>query len=781
TLTRKQPDTQALTHTLARLHTHGANIDWTAWYPAAPTPRTVELPTYAFQHQRYWLAPPTPRADANATGHDLAETQLWDAIEELDVDTLTSTLRLEKGSPGIDALLPALPVLSAWRRQHREQNVIDSWRYRTTWQHLPDPAAAPALTGNWLLIVGSGLEDHPAVHAAGQALDAHGAASETLSIDGAAIDRDALARQLTRLADGTEPAGILSLLAFDESPHPDYPAVPTGLAATAILVQALSDTGISPPLWCLTQGAVAATSTDPLPHPHQALIWGFGRVAALEHPHLWGGLIDLPGAIDDRTPARIAGFLVSGQPEDQVAIRSTPLARRLDQAPTTDVVPATWQPTGTTLITGGTGGLGAHIARWLAHHGAPHLHLTSRSGPNAPGAAELTEELTALGTTVTITACDVTDRTALHHLIDTIPTEHPLTTVIHAAGIPENTPLAELDLPHIDEVLRPKALAATHLHELTKDLDLTAFVLFSSGAAAWGSSRQASYAAANAYLDALAEHRRAQGLPATSLAWAPWSEAGMAADDAAIEYYNRRGMKPLTTDLALTSLQHALDCDDTTVTIADIDWEKFPTSFTAQRPSPLLSHLSATPPQLPGASDSTAAPSSLQRRLATSAPAEQHQLLLHHIRTHAATILGHATIDVIPPAQPFQELGFDSLTAVEFGNQLSATTGIDLPPTLIFDHPTPKEMADFLRERLVDGEVTSEGRLLSELDQWDAAAEPSAVDEAARRRITGRLQLLLAKWTDTEREAERSTAHSELETATAEDIFDLISDEFGKS
>ncbi|MEU4898741.1 KR domain-containing protein, partial [Streptomyces sp. NPDC044780] len=384
--------------------------------------------------------------------------------------------------------------------------------------------------------------------------------------------------------------------------------------------------------------------------------------------------------------------------------------------------------------------------------------------------------------TVTITACDASDRTALQHLLDTIPAEHPLTAVVHTAGVAENTPLAELDLSRIDAVLRPKALAATVLHELTEDLDLSAFVLFSSGAATWGGSRQPSYAAANAYLDALAEHRRARGLPATSVAWAPWSEAGMAADEAVVDYYRRRGMRPLDTDLAIASLQHSLDHGDTTITIADIDWERFPAGFTAQRPSPLLSGLAAAAAPTDVVPDATAAMSgSLARQLATGTPAQRHQLLLHHIRTHAAAILGHSTVDAVPPAQPFQELGFDSLTAVEFGHRLSAATGVELPPTLVFDHPTPKELADFLRERLVEGEPASEGHLLSELDRWDAVSEPSAVDEAARRRITGRLRLLLAKWGETEGETRRSAAHSELEAATAEDIFDLISDEFGKS
>ncbi|MBI0383563.1 polyketide synthase, partial [Streptomyces albiflaviniger] len=288
TLTRKQPEAQALTHTLARLHTAGVNVDWTSWFPADPAPRVVGLPTYAFQHQRFWLAPPAARTSSEGAAGDPAEAQLWHAIEELDVDALTSTLQLEKDGPGVDALLPALPVLSTWRRRHRERSTIDSWRYRVAWKQLPDPAAAPALSGTWLLLVPSGLAEHPAVHATVQALDAHGAAHEVLSLDGAEARRDALAPLLSHLPDGSTPEGILSLLALDQTPHPDHPAVPAGLAATAAVVQALGQTPPIAPLWCVTQGAVAATATDPLPHPHQAQIWGMGRVAALEHPHLWG-------------------------------------------------------------------------------------------------------------------------------------------------------------------------------------------------------------------------------------------------------------------------------------------------------------------------------------------------------------------------------------------------------------------------------------------------------------------------------------------------------------
>ncbi|MGH3381759.1 MAG: type I polyketide synthase, partial [Actinoallomurus sp.] len=576
TLTRDHGDHAQLVRAVAQAFVAGVPVDWTAVFPGQRTARAVSLPTYAFQRRRYWVEP-AARPGSGDNGHDPAETRLWAAIEELDVDALTTTLRLDDDSRAMEDLRPALPILSAWRRRHREQTLLDSWRYRATWTRLPDPPGATSLFGTWLLAVPDGQDEHPAVRATAEALHSRGATALIVPVDTREADRDALAGRLSDLAVETEVEGVLSLLAMDEDPHPVHAAVPGGLAATTALIHALGDAGVIAPLWCLTQGAASVSPADPLPHPVQTQVWGLGRVAALENPQRWGGLIDLPTTVDQHTPGRLAALLAPGQPEDQVAIRATgAFARRLQHAPAIGANGATtWRPDGTTLVTGGTGELGARVARWLAQNGAPHLLLTSRSGPDAPGAEQLSEELTQLGSTVTITACDVADRTALEDLLGTIPAEHPLTAVIHTAGIPENTAFADLDLPHIGQVLRPKAYAAAHLHELTRDLDLSAFVLFSSGAAAWGSGLQGSYAAANTYLDALAEHRRALGLPATSIAWGPWGEAGMAADETAVTYFARRGLSPLDPGLAIKSLHHALDHGDTTITVADIDWEKF--------------------------------------------------------------------------------------------------------------------------------------------------------------------------------------------------------------
>jgi polyketide synthase 7 len=597
-------------------------------------------------------------------------------------------------------------------------------------------------------------------------------------VDTANAERAPLARELGAT---DEPAGFVSLLALDETPHPRHPALPAGLTATTVLIQALADAAATAPLYCLTQGAVATSPTDPLPNPLQAQAWGLGRVAALEYPRLWGGLIDLPPVLDRHTGGRLAALLRPDHPEDQTAIRATGImARRLGHAPLTSAPEGGWEPTGTTLITGGTGGIGALLARRLADRGADHLLLVSRRGPDAPGTEELTTELTGLGAKVTVAACDVADRDQLRAVLDDLPAEHPLTSVVHAAGVPGYTAIGDLSIDDLNQVVRPKAHAATHLHELTRDLDLRAFVLFSSGAASWGSGQQAAYGAANTYLDALAEHRRAQGLPATSVAWGPWSEAGMSADKEALAFFRRFGLLPLTTDLALQALDQAVANDDTTLTVAGFDWDQFTPTFTAQRPSPFLADLPEN--RQPAASQADeATTSALREELAGTAPAKQSQVLLKHVQKHAAATLGHASPDAIPATKPFQELGFDSLTAVQIRNDLNASTGLRLPTTVIFDHPTPQELADYLRGQLLDDDAVTEGTILSEVDRWDAACSAGAVDDAARRRIAGRLQVLLTKWNDAERGAERPSAHSELESATADDIFDLISNEFGKS
>ncbi|WP_416975918.1 type I polyketide synthase [Streptomyces sp. 4F14] len=761
TLRRDHGSVKQLTLAAAQAFVSGADIDWRRWFPEPP--RTIDLPTYPFQHHHYWLKRTSTRPPTAAAQPSTSDAQLWRAVEERDLGLLAETLGSEDGSEeAVRALAPALPVLGSWRRRQQEQATIDSWRYRVTWTHVPDDGS-PELGGDWLLFVAAGQEEHPAVRAAVDALTKHDASDVRIFSVGPRAD-------LTPVrTDGL--AGVVNLLALGEDPHPDHSAVPAGLAATVALVQALGDTGV--PMYTVTQGAVSTSAADPLGRPVQAQVWGLGRVAALEYPRLWGGLVDLPARIDHQTPSRLAAALAS-QGEDQIAVRSDGIhVRRLAHAEPVEVK-AGWRPEGTTLITGGTGGIGAVLARWLAHQGAPHLHLTSRRGPDAPGAHQLAAELTDLGTQVTVTACDVSDPDQLRALIEA----HPPTAVIHAAGAADLTPIGELTVAHLGGVLGAKARAAWSLHELTRELELSAFVMFSSGAAVWGSGQQGAYGAANHFLDALAEYRRAQGLPATSVAWGPWAEAGMSAGEESLAYFKRFGLLPLGSELCVKALHQAVSSGQATLTVADFDWARFTPTFTAQRPSPFLADLPENRREAEGGG-SDAELSAFRAELEKTPAAQRQDFLVRRVRAYAAATLGRA-VEEVPAVKPFQELGFDSLTAVQLRNQLNSVTGLALPPTAVFDHPTSEALATYLRGQLgIEGEA-GEGQVLTALDSWATAYDAAGLDEAARRRVVGRLRALVSKWSPAPDGPEGSD-HDDLEKASADDIFDLISSEFGKS
>ncbi|MCZ1020965.1 type I polyketide synthase [Streptomyces noursei] len=679
---------------LARLHVRGTTVDWSA-YLAGTGARTVDLPTYAFQHERYWPEP-APARLAQAVA-DPADAELWGAVERGDAAELAALLGLRDEQHA--SLYALLPALSSWRQHRQEKALLDSTRYQVAWRPVT-AAAAPVLDGSWLLVTADGIDGDEILHA----LRGHGAQFETLVLDDACRDRAELASRLDALrTEDRAFAGILSLLPLADRPGTEVGAAPpTGLALSLVLTQALADVDLDAPLWTLTRGAVTTGSDDRLTNPLQAAVWGLGRVAALEHPQLWSGLIDLPAALDAPAPQHLVSALAAQGGEDQIAIRATgALGRRLVRHPQAELPPADafTAPHGTVLVTGGTGALGAEVARWLARSGADHLLLTSRRGPDAPGAAELAAEIEELGAKVTIAACDTADRGALVALLAAVPAEHPLTGVVHAAGVGQNAALTETPLEVAAEAMAAKMLGAAHLDSLLDGHDLDFFILVSSIAGVWGSAGQSAYAAANAYLDALAEHRAARGLPATSVAWGPWAEAGMATHEAITDELHKRGLRFLAPANALTELRRAVVHKDVTVTVADIDWERYHPVFTATRPSALFDEL-ADVQALARAEDTSAAPE-FAARLRGLDEDEQTRLLADLVRAEAAIALGHDSADAIPERRAFRDAGFDSLTAVELRKRLAALTGLALPATLVFDYPTPAVLARHLREELL--------------------------------------------------------------------------------
>ncbi|MFF2351077.1 type I polyketide synthase [Kitasatospora sp. NPDC058115] len=718
---RTEPE--SFTTALAHLHTHGTALDWDAVFAGAGG-RRVDLPTYAFQRRRYWLE----SSAFSAAPADPVEAGFWETVEQQDLAAFADRIQVPEDAP----LASVLPALSTWRRTHREQSTVDGWRYRITWKPAPDlREAAPG--GRRLVLLPAGPDEDGWGAAVVGALRAHGEEVVPVTVDTAA-GREAVAEQLRGvLADlGPEQGapengvtGVLSLLAVDERAHPVHPVLPAGLAATLALVQALGDLGLDAPLWCATRGAVSIGSSDPVRSARQAQVWALGRTAALEHGRRWGGLVDLPEALDERAARRLAAVLTGAGAEDQLAVRGSGVyVRRLTRAPQGAVTAgAARRPHGTVLITGGTGALGGHVARRLAREGAEHLVLAGRRGLAADGAAELRDELVALGAEVTVAACDVADREALARLLDGLPAEYPLTAVVHAAGVGTPGLLAETTPEEFARVVAAKAEGARHLDELLGDRALDAFVLFSSISGVWGAGGQAAYAVANAALDTLAERRRARGLAATAVAWGPWAGGGMVEDGDAEDRLRRRGLAALAPELAVSALCGALDREETAVTVADVDWSRFAPSFTLVRPSPLIADLpevrSAQAAGADGPEPAADAPvPAFVRRVTGLAEAEQLRAVLDLVRAEAAAVLGHGGAEQVAADRAFRELGFDSLTAVELRNRLAAATGVRLPATLVFDHPSPAVLAAHLRGQLTGAEET---------------AAPTAAATAARR------------------------------------------------
>ncbi|OEJ42879.1 polyketide synthase [Streptomyces agglomeratus] len=723
-LRRGQGGMDRFLRSVSELHVSGVPVDLTVPFAGRPV-RRVDLPTYAFQRQRYWLE----SADPVPAGTDPVEAGFWELVENTDLSGLADEL----GADDADLVGPALPVLSAWRRRSREKSTVDGWRYRVSFRRLTDHPA-PGLDGLWLAVFPAGMADEQWAPCVVGVLGAHGAKVRVVELP-VDCDRSQAAKRLTEELGGEQPAGVLSMLGLAPGRHPAHPTLSASLAATVTLVQALGDADVQAPLWCATRGAVSTGATDPLRDAGQAQLWGLGVVAALELPRRWGGLVDLPEKLDEHALRRLAGALARHD-EDQLAVRVDGVyGRRLVRARPADVESATpWQPRGTVLVTGGTGGVGRHLARWLAGAGAQHLVLTSRSGPDAPGARELHAELTALGAEVTIVACDIADRDAVARLLAGIESRHPLTAVLHAAGTARSSPLADASLDEFTEAAAAKVTGAIHLDELLDGRELDAFVLFASGAGVWGSGGQASYAAANAFLDALALRRRARGLTATSVAWGGWAGGGMV-DDAVQERGERRGLGLMAPYLAITALRQAVEHDEAALTVAPIDWEKFLPAFTVGRPSPLLADLPDVQRLLEAeqaASEETGAEAALATELAALAPAEQEERLLEHIRAQSAVVLGHASAEDVPPTAHFLELGFDSLTAIDLRRRLSAATGVRLPAGLAFDHPTPARLARHLLTRLRGaGHGTAEERPADMLVQlYRHASENGTAAEA---------------------------------------------------
>ncbi|MEH1130824.1 type I polyketide synthase, partial [Micromonospora sp. CPCC 206061] len=812
TLRRDEGHNRFLT-SLAEAHVLGAGVDWTT----VVSGRIIDLPTYPFQHERYWLDNPASTGDATSLGQTPIDHPLLGAAVSLP-DTggvmLTGRLSLathpwladhavqgtvllpgtafletvlraadEAGCHRVDELTLQTPLVlpaegavhlrvtvsradgdgprsvAVYARPEGAEPDAEWTRHATgsvsasagggepsTLAQWPPSGAVPVdVSDLYPELAATGLEYGPVFQGLQAAWRSGGDVYAEIALPDEQRDETAWFSAHPALLDAAlhaaalaTPGGSATRLPFAWAGVSRYAAAggtlrvrltPTGADTVALAVadaegmpvatvESLAIRPVSPEQLAAASGAhhnalfevewVPVPATDTL--PADAVVADVPSDDPAEATkHVLDQLQQHPGPLVFTTHNTLAGaaargLIRSAQTENPDRISVVDLDRDYDTIPFNATEPELTirdgqayaprltrvtdgggeNPTldGTVLITGGTGGLGAILAR---HIQADRLVLASRRGPDAPGAAELA------GPGVEIVACDASDRDALAALINSID---DLTAVIHTAGVLEDAVVDSMTPSQIDTVFAPKVDAAWHLHELTQHLDLKAFVLYSSAAGTLGTAGQGNYAAANAYLDALAHHRHSLGLAATSLAWGLWADnSGMTGhlDQTDRARLARTGAVPLTAEKGLSLFDTALRLGRPALVTAHLDLRAFTSGGT---PPALLRGLVRVPARRAVGGD-------LRQRIAGRPEAEQQRVLLDLARTHVAAVLGHASSESVEADVALRELGFDSLTAVELRNRLNTATGLRLPATLVFDHPTPAALAARLRTELL--------------------------------------------------------------------------------
>ncbi|MEP7121034.1 MAG: alpha/beta fold hydrolase [Byssovorax sp.] len=688
TMRRKVEDRVALLQSVGNLYVRGVDVDWKALQPSRS--HRVTLPTYPWQRQPYWV-------DVNPEQHRVVAAQ-----------------------------------------------PPPEWFYRVDWPEVPRAPTSSPRPGSsaWLVLADRG--------GVGMALTAElSARGLSYTVLYAPADVSTIAEHVAMLAAGREALkGVIYLWGLDAIIDPDATAGEVGevtrrcTAPVLALVQALSAAARPPQLWIVTRGA-CLVSEEPEVAPCQVALWGLGRVAALEHPAAWGGLIDLdPRGGSTEIESLLAEIAAPGT-EDQLAFRGGQrrAARLIPASPLESAAPVSLSPQASYLVTGGLGSLGLVMARWLVERGARHVVLTSRHGlpDRASWGVEQPAEVRAriaaievlerLGAQITVAAVDVASADEMAALVSAL--EPPLRGVVHAAGVAPLRTLVETDEALMESVLRSKVAGSWVLHRLLQDRPLDLFVLFSSGSAVWGGHGQGAYAAANAFLDGLAYQRRSQSLPALSVAWGMWAEGGMGDSDAHARL-SAIGVLPMSTPAALSALDRLIQARAVQCTVTRMDWTLFAPVYAARGRRNLLTALVAEE------AGSEPAPSSAASRSWRGLSSAEARKALESLVTKAvAEVLGFTISAELDAGRGFHEQGLDSLMSVQLRTRLQRELGVTLSVTVAFDHPTVERLVAYLLTDVLE----IEDRVEANHAQSAPTDEPIAIVGAACRLPGGAVDL----------------------------------------
>ena len=719
-----QDDWQQLLDSLAQLYVRGVPVNWTGFDQNYPR-RKVELPTYPFQRQRYWPDFGANQEGAHGQVAAANSSQIVKLLHQGDSEQLAQLLAAELSEDEAKYLPKLLEVLVRQHQKQLEIPYLNNWLYEVEWQQKERErqTLAPP-NGTWLILCDrNGVGQFLA-----QLLEQHGCKCLLVYAEASYQHPDpdtwhlnpSNPQDFERLLQeavvscGRSLCKVVHLWSL-ETTHLEALTLPAleqaqiwGCSSALHLLQALVKHQQNPQLWLVTRGTMPVNSI--LPNPTQAPLWGLGRAIALEHPQLWGGLIDLSSSsTSDSTSDEVGALLAEitdSQGEDHLALRDSQryVARLIPGKLGLDSIGNRQSAIcnqSTYLITGGLGALGQKIARWMVEQGARHLLLTGRRSGSLD-AQETIAFLEQAGAQVLIVTADVSNPEDVSRLLQAVKhSMPPLRGILHAAGVLEDGMLLGQRWENFSRVMAPKVAGAWNLHLLTQDMPLDFFVCFSSVSALLGSPGQGNYAAANAFLDALAHYRRALGLPGLSINWGPWGGAGMAAGARSRERWADGGVQLIAPEQGLQVLAAILAQEVAQVGVLPIDWSKFASQLSSNVKFPLLEKLLVTAPQ------TEVKKSQFRQQLEAASASDQKTLLIAFIRSHLAKLLGIAPEEIDPQIN-FFDLGMDSLMAVELRNSLQTSFDCSTPVSLAFDYPTLETLADYLATKALKTEELEE-------------------------------------------------------------------------